>query len=157
MRIAAVTVLAAALLAACSQPTPTFSVGGATVDATHWCQGGAKNAAYDLHARVDARNDTSTAVTIESASAQMVLAAASGPWLEQVGQTYDAGTVKVAPATVAARSRATLDVTIPSACTSGLYGLGPSSSGQYRVNLRLETSAGAFSVTAANRHEILAA
>lgn len=157
MRIAAIPVLATALLAACSQPAPTFSVAGATVDATHWCPGGATNAAYDLHARVDTRNDTSTAVTIESASAKMVLAAASGPWLEQVGETYDAGAVKVTPATVGPHSRATLDVTIPSACTSGQYGSGLSSSGQYRVTVHLETSAGAFSVTASNRHEILAA
>lgn len=145
------------LVASCSQPAPRFSIAGATVDQTHWCPGGAANAAYDVHARVDAQNDTATAVTIQSASATMVLASVSGSWLEQVGDVYDAGSVTVAPTTVAARSRATLDVTIPSACTSGRYGTGTGSSGRYTVKLRLETSAGAFAVTASNPHEIVAA
>jgi hypothetical protein len=146
-----------ALVGACSQPQPRFSIAGATVDATHWCPGGAANAAYDLHARIDARNDTSRPVTIESASATMVLAAVTGPWLEQIGEAYDAGSVKVTPTTVAATSRRTLDAVIPSACTSGSYGSGPSISGDYTVKVTLETSAGRFVVTASNRHEIRAA
>ena len=157
MRISLATLILVAFLAACSQAAPEFSLASATVDSTHWCAGGATNAAYDLHARVEARNDTAKAVTIDSASARMVLAAVTGPWLEPVGDVYDAGTVSVTPQTVAAKSRSTLDVTIPSACTSGMYGNGMSSSGQYRVTVRLETSAGAFSVTASNRHEILGA
>jgi len=157
MRISVALVVVVAFLAACSQAAPAFSLASATVDSTHWCPGGASNAAYDLHARIDARNDTATAVTIDAASARMVLAAVSGPWLEPVGNVYDANTVSVTPQTVAAKSRSMLDVTIPSACTSGMYGNGTSSSGQYRVTIRLETSAGALSVTASNRHEILAA
>ena len=146
-----------ALVGGCSQPQPRFSIAGATVDATHWCPGGAANAAYDLHARIDARNDTSRPVTIESATATMVLAAVTGPWLEPVGEAYDADTVRVTPTTVAANSRATLETVIPSACTSGRYGSGPSISGDYSVKVTLQTSAGKFAVTASNRHQILAA
>jgi len=157
--LAAVLFLALVFMAlgGCSQPEPRFSIAGATVDATHWCPGGAANAAYDLHARIDARNETSRPVTIESATATMVLSAVTGPWLEPVGDAYDAGTVPVTPTTVAANSRATLETVIPSACTSGRYGSGPSISGDYSVKVTLETSAGKFAVTASNRHRILAA
>ena len=157
MRAAIAAAVAVIALAACSQPAPTFSLAGASVDPTHWCPGGASNAGYDLHAKIDARNDTAKPVTIDAVSAKLTLAAVNGPWLEPVGQVYDAGAVAVAPTTVAARSRATLDVVIPSACTSNRYGTSSSSSGHYNVTLGLETSAGAFTVTASNRHEILAA
>jgi hypothetical protein len=48
-------------------------------------------------------------------------------------------------------------VTIKSACTSNSYQFGGSSYGDYAVTMHLVTSAGAFSVTAKNRHEIRAA
>lgn len=153
--------LLAALLAgaalACSSQQPVFSLTGATVDSTYWCPGGAKDAAYALHARMEAHNGTTKAVSIQSATADMVLTGVSGGWLEKVGDRYDAGEVTVTPATVPAGSTVKLDVAIPSACTSGRYGASNSSSGRYRVTVRLVTSAGAFTVTASNQHEILAA
>ena len=156
-RAALAAVLAAAAIAACSSPSPTFSLAAASVDPTYWCPGGASNAAYDLHATVDARNGTSREVTIQSATADMVLTSVSGAWLEKIGERYDAGAVIVTPASVAANSNAKLGVTIPSACTSARYGASASSSGRYAVTVRLVTSAGTFSVAAANAHEILAA
>jgi len=144
-------------MAACSSSSPTFSLSGATVDPTYRCPGGASNAPYDVHATIKARNDTSKAVTIQSATAEMVLAAIKGKWLEPVGDRYDAGSVAVSPTRVAAGSSATLTLTIPSACTSGPHGSTTSSSGSYQVKLHLVTSAGAFSIDASNRHEILAA
>lgn len=130
---------------------------GARVDAAHWCPGGSVDAKYDVHVTIQARNTTSKEVTIQSATADMVLAAVTGKWLEPVGDRYDAGTVAVSPSTVAANSSAKLDVTIPSTCTSGRYGSTESSSGSYTVTVHLATSAGAFTIAAANRHEILAA
>lgn len=148
--------LALLVLSACSQAGPTFALAGATVDPTHFCAVGSRNAAYDLHAKLDARNATSKQVTIESATAQMKLTKVTGEWLESPGDVYDAGTVAVTPSTIAANGRATLDVTIRSACTSGQHN-GGGSSGEYTVTVHLVTSAGTFSVTASNRHEILAA
>ena len=145
------------LTAACSSPTPALSLSNASVDPTHWCPGGANNAAYDLHAIIHARNDTAKVVTIQSASAQMTLASVNGSWLEPVGDRYDAGSVNVSPISVAAHSSATLNVIIPSACTSGAYGSTTSSSGSYQVKMRLLTSAGDISIAATNTHEILAA
>lgn len=141
----------------CSSGSPKFSLSGARVDAVHWCPGGSIDAKYDVHVTVEAHNTTSKDVTIESATAEMVLAAVTGRWLEPVGDRYDAGPVAVTPSTVAPNSNAKLDVTIPSTCTSGPYGSTPSSSGSYTVTVHLATSAGAFTVSAGNRHEILAA
>lgn len=152
-----VALAALALLAACSSPPPTFSVAGASVDPTYWCPGGASDAAYTVHATVRARNDTSKEVTIDSATADMVLTAVSGTWLERVGDRYDAGAVVVSPKVVAAHSIGTLAVSIPSMCSSAAYGSGDSSSGDYAVSVHLVTSAGTFSVTAGNKHEIRAA
>ena len=145
------------VLSACSSPPARFSVVGATVDPAYWCPGGSNNAPYTLDATIQARNDTASEVTIDSATAEMVLTSVSGSWLERVGDRYDAGAVEVSPRTVAPRSSATLAVAIPSACTSAVYGSSRSSSGAYQVKVHLVTSAGAFSITASNKHEIRAA
>lgn len=110
-----------------------------------------------MHATIEARNATKQDVTIESATAEMVLASVTGAWIEKVGDRYDAGSVVVSPSTVAAGSTAKLEVTIPSSCTSGRSGSAQSSSGSYTVTVHLVTSAGAFTISAANKHEILAA
>jgi hypothetical protein len=151
-------VLAAVALAiGCSSQSPAFSVGGARVDAVHQCPAGSVDARYDVHATIQAHNPTSKDVTIDSATADLVLSAVKGRWLEPLGNRYDAGVVAVSPAKVRANSSATLDVTIPSSCTSGPSGSTPSSSGSYTVTVHLTTSAGRFSIAAGNRHEIVAA
>ena len=149
--------LAAFVAAACSSGSPMFTLSDARVDAVHQCPGGVVDAKYDVHATIQARNATARDVTIESATAEMVLASVTGSWLEKVGDRYDAGTVVVSPSTIAKNSTAQLDVTIPSSCTSGLHGSTKSSSGSYRVTVHLTTSAGSFTVAAGNRHEILGA
>ncbi len=157
MRFAIAAALVLLLIAACSSSQPTtFTVVSAAVDPTYYCPGGANNAAYDLLATVDVRNGTSKAVTIDSATAQMTLASVKGSWLEKVGDRYNADGVKVTPTSVAAGGHSTLTVTIPSACTSGRYGTGTSSSADYSVTVHLSTSAGNFTITAANQHEIVA-
>ena len=145
------------LMAACSSPPTTFSLTGATVDPAYWCPGGANDAPYTVHATILARNDTSKEVTIDSVTADMRLTSVSGSWLEHVGDRYDAGPADVAPSTVAPRSSARLAITFASACSSAQYGGGSSSSGAYEVTLHLVTSAGKFSVRAADKHEIRAA
>lgn len=158
VRSATVALLCAACLAAaCSGGQQTaFALTNASVDPTYWCPGGANNAAYDLHATIDARNGTSKSVTIDSATAQMKLVSVKGNWLEKVGDRYDADGVTYSPTSVGAGSSAMVKVTIPSACTSGPYGGGTSSSGEYEVTVHLTTTAGAFSITAKNQHQILA-
>jgi hypothetical protein len=149
--------LAAVVLVACSSSNqPSFAVTAASVDPTYYCPGGANNAPYDLHATLKLHNGTASAVTIKAVTAQMTVAASKGAWLEKVGDRYDAGNARFAPGTVAAGHDATLDVTIPSACTSGKYGTGTSSSADYAVTIDLATSAGKFTITAANQHEIVA-
>jgi hypothetical protein len=145
------------LTGACASSPGTFSLASATVDPTYWCPGGANDAPYSVHATVQARNDSAKDVTIDSATAEMVLTSVSGNWLERVGDHYDAGSVEVSPNTVAARASAALNITIPSACTSARYGSSTSSSGDYAVTVHLVTSAGPFSITARNEHEIRAA
>ena len=153
----ALTAFAVLLIAACSSSSqPAFTTGTASVDPTYYCPGGANNAPYDVHATVHLHNGTAKAVAIDAVTAQMSVASVKGAWLEKVGDRYDAGHAKFAPATVAAGGSAILNVTIPSACTSGKYGTGISSSAEYTVTIRLATSAGAFTVTADNQHEIVA-
>jgi len=152
------TLVAAGCLAACSSGgTPTFALTSASVDPTYRCPGGANNAPYDMHATIAARNGTNKPVTIQSVSAQMTLASIHGSWLERVGDHYDATSVSFSPATVASGSSATLKVIIPSACTSGSYVGESSSSADYQVTMHVATSAGGFSITAGNKHVILAA
>src|SRR2546421_5313814 len=158
-RVQALAILAVVgwLGAACSSSPTTFALTSASVDPQFWCPGGAKNAPYDMHATIDAQNGTSRAVSITSVTAEMTLTAVKGSWLEKVGDRYEAGTVKFDPSSIAAGSKATIKVTIPSACTSGSYGSSLSSSGQYSVNLRVTTTAGVQTIAAKNQHQILAA
>jgi hypothetical protein len=150
-----VLVFLACLLAGCSNgQTATFQVTGAVVDPTYWCPGGADNAKYDVHATVDVHNGTGGTVTIQSVKAEMKLVATQGVWLEKVGDVYDAGIATFSPNTVSAGSSAQVKATITSACTSDRYESGGSSHGDYSVTLHLATSAGPFSVTAQNQHEI---
>jgi len=157
MRMLVAGAAATLLVAACSSAQPTFSVTGASVDPTYRCPGGASNAPYDLHAAVEVHNGTSHAVTIESITAKMKLAAVKGSWLEKVGDLFDAGSAKFDPATVPAGSTATINATIRSACTSGKYDSSLTSSGDYVVTMRVKTSAGTYSIAARNHHQILAA
>jgi hypothetical protein len=157
MRSVLVALLALVVAAACSSSRPaTFTLDSASVDPTYYCPGGANNAPYDLHATVKVHNGTSKAVTIAAVTAQMTVASIKGSWLEKVGDRYDADGVKFEPATVAAGGNSSVKLTIPSACTSGKYGTGTSSSADYSVTVHLATSAGAFAITAANQHEIVA-
>ncbi|HEY0831500.1 MAG TPA: hypothetical protein VGE99_10190 [Candidatus Dormibacteraeota bacterium] len=147
-----------ALGSACSSGAPsTFAITRASVDTTYWCPGGANDAPYDVHATITVHNGTGKTVTIESVNAVMTLASVHGNWLERIGEQYDAGSVTFAPATIGPGSSATLKVTIPSTCTSGKYAGEGTSSGDYQVTMHLVTSAGPFSITAANEHEILTA
>jgi hypothetical protein len=158
VRAVPLAVVAVLFAAACSSGQPaTFAVTGASVDPTYWCPGGASNAHYDLHATVSVHNGTGAAVTIESVTAQMTLVAAQGAWLEKPGDRYDAGAATFSPSSVTAGSSSTVKVTIGSACTSDTYGSGGSSYGDYSVTIVLVTSAGRYSVTAGNQHEIRAA
>ena len=145
------------LTAACSSASPAFTLTGASVAPTYFCPGGAKDAPYDLHATINAHNGTSSAVTIQAVTAEMTLAAVKGDWLERAGSRYDAGSVHFTPATVAPGSSTVLKVTITSACTSDKYGGTTSSYGDYQVTMHVTTSAGAFTIAAANLHEIIAA
>lgn len=146
------------LVAACSSgPPSTFSVTGASVDPTYWCPGGSRDAPYDVHATVLVRNGTGSAVTIRSVTAEMRLAAVKGSWLEKVGDRYDAGAATFSPDSVGPGSNTEVRVAIKSACTSNRYDFGGSSHGDYAVTVHLVTSAGAFTVTAQNQHEIRAA
>ena len=150
--------LFALLVAGCSSTqSSTFAVSGVAVDPVYSCPGGANNAPYDLHGVIYARNGTGKAVTIDSVTAAMKLIAVQGPWLEKPGDRYDAGVATFSPSSVAASSTSTVSVTIGSACTSGTYGSGSPSHGDYAVMIKLVTSAGTYSVTAENQHQIRAA
>src|SRR5207237_8483462 len=104
----AVTVAMVAWLAtSCSSGPTTFAVTGSSVDPTHWCPGGAKDAPYDIHATIQAHNGTSGVVAIKSITAEMTLASFTGSWLATVGDHYAAGAVKFDTSSVTAGSSAT--------------------------------------------------
>src|SRR2546428_10142539 len=84
----------------------------------------------------------------------MTLPGVKGTWLEKVGDRYEAEGVKFEPSSVGAGSSATIKVTIPSACTSGNYGSSLSSSGEYRVAMRVTTSAGVHAISAGKQPHI---
>jgi hypothetical protein len=142
------------MLAGCSFGSPTtFGIDSASVDATYRCPVGAGNEHYVLHGSIDVHNGTSKAVTISSVDATLTLAAVKGGWLQKVGDKYDAGNITFTPAEVGAGSSATLDVTIPSACT-GRTANSPAASGDYIVGFTMITSAGTFKVDSTDRHRI---
>lgn len=142
------------MLAGCSfGSTSTFSVSNASVDAGHTCPVGASNAQYDVHGTIDAHNGTSKPVTISVVDATMTLAAVNGGWLQKVGDRYSAPNLPFTPGTVGAGSTATLDVTIPIACTGRVAG-SPVASGDYAVSFTLTTSAGTFKLDSKDKHRI---
>jgi hypothetical protein len=151
--IAAICVVAAS----CSSAPSTFALNGAHVDPFFWCPGGSSDTRYDLHATVEAHNPTNATVTVTLMTAQMRLTSVRGLWLEKVGDTYDAASVNFAPSAVPPRSDTELKVTITSACTSGKYDNGKTSSGDYQVTMQMTTSAGVFRITASNPHKIVGA
>lgn len=145
-----------AIVSGCSSATPAFSLDNETVDATFACPSGSDNTPYQLNASLDAHNPTSTAVTIESVTAQLKLQATKGPWLEKIGNIYDAGSATFAPDSVRAGANASIKVTITSACTSDKSIIAPLSYGEYAVTLHVATSSGSYAVTSTNRHRIVA-
>lgn len=151
-----VVALAAVAASACGGDS-SVAVTRATADPTYSCPGNAINTQYDLHATAVVHNPTASTVTITGVTAQMKLEAVKGPWLEKVGDVYDAGAATFAPAAASARSDTKLNVTFHSACTSPAYGTSTSSYGDYQVTLRIKTSAGSYSISAANLHRILTA
>jgi len=143
------------LLAGCSFGSPaTFTVSNASVDPSYTCPAGANNSKYDLRGTIDANNSTSNAVTVTTIDATMTLASVKGPWLQKVGDKYDAGNVTFTPSSVGAGAKATLVVTVPSACT-GRSPNAPVASGDYTVTFTVKTSAGTFKLDSKEKHRIL--
>lgn len=149
---------ACALTSACAVGRPsTFALTSASIDPSFTCPVGAADTRYQIAATVNAQNDTSSPVTIRSASARLKLVAVKGAWLEPLGDTYDAAGVTFSPATVAASAKGALRLEIPSSCSNGKPGTRGTSYGDYSVDIQLSTSAGTFSITTKNRHRIIAA
>src|SRR3982074_112930 len=146
----------ACLITACSGTSSTFALMSASVDQNFTCPAGSNNAPYEIHATVDTHNGTSHPVTIKSATADLTLEAVKGPWLEKVGDKYQANKVTVEPATIAPGANASVKVTIPSACTNGKATNG-ASYGDYRVAVHIATSAGNFSISGKALHRLVAA
>ena len=144
--------------ASCSGNQPsTFRLTSASADPAYRCPANANNVPYDVHATVGVRNGTASVVTIKGVKAEMTLKDVSGDWLEKVGDAYDAGAASFTPGRVKPGSTATLQVKFASACTSPAYGSGPTSYGDYRITLRVTTSAGTYTISTTNLHRIVAA
>jgi hypothetical protein len=137
----------------CGGPS-TFTLTGASVDASYQCPVGANNSTYVLHATIDVTNGTSNTVTIKSVGVVMTLVAVKGTWLEQVGDKYTASNVTFVPSSFGSGASGTVRVTIPSACSNGKTSTPRSSYGDYAVALTVETSAGTYTIQSANRHRI---
>jgi hypothetical protein len=148
-------VAASALVASCGFGPSTFVLNSASVDPSHQCPTGVTNSEYDLHATIQVTNGTSNSVSIQSVDAVMTLVAVKGTWLEQLGDKYTAPNVTFTPSSVGSGANATLQVTIPSACTNGKAPTGGSSYGEYSVALTVDTSAGKYTIQSGNRHRIV--
>jgi hypothetical protein len=133
-----------------------FTVASPTVDATYSCPPGSANARYDVHAKVPADNSTSGKVDVKSIHAVMVVTGVHGQWQEAVGTRYDAGDVQFSPSSVGANAKATLNVTIPSACSDPAHHGVSDNYADYSVQLTIVTASGTFHVTSTNKHRILA-
>lgn len=155
-RVLATCLSVLAVLAAAGCGSSAFTVGSASVDPAYTCPAGAANSAYEFHARVPMDNSTSGKVDVKSMDAVLVLSAVHGQWLQAVGTKYDAGSVRFAPAGVAANSKETIDVAIPSACSDPKHTGTNDNYADYSVQLTIVTSAGTFHVTSQNKHRILA-
>jgi hypothetical protein len=152
-----IVVVLAAVASGCSSAAPAaFTLDSASVDSAYACPTSANNAPYNVHATIEMRNQTSTAVTIRSVAAQMTLAAIKGSWLQKVGDRYEAAAVKFSPETVGAGKSSSLQVAIPSACTSGKTAKIDSSYGDYSIVLTVVASSGTYKIASVNRHRILA-
>jgi hypothetical protein len=155
-RIAAGIAFAACLMSACSVGSSTLELTSTSVDQSYQCPVGANNSPYDVHTTVAAHNGTSKSVTISSVTGDLTLEAVNGPWLEKVGDKFQADKITVAPSSVAPGATSSLKVTIPSACTNG-KATGGASYGDYRVTLHFATSAGNFSISSKALHRLVAA
>lgn len=148
--------LIAAASAGCSSGAPAaFTLNSASVDSEYACPSTANDAPYYLHATIEVYNGTSSSVTIQRVAAEMTLAATKGSWLQKVGDKYEAAAVKFSPETVSARSSSSLQVAIPSACTSGKTAKVDSSYGDYSVKFSVIASSGTYRIASQNRHRIL--
>jgi hypothetical protein len=146
------------IVAACTVGAPsTFTLNSASVDATYTCPVGAADAPYDLKGVIDVRNSTSNAVMIKSVAAVMTLVAVKGSWLEKVGDKYQASDIGVSPQTVASGTSASLNLILPSSCTTGKTAVAGASYGEYSIAFTVVTSTGIHTIVSQNRHRIVAA
>lgn len=133
-----------------------FALAAPTVDATYTCAQGSTNSPYNVQARLAADNSTSKSVGLTSIDAVMVVVAIHGQWQQPVGTKYDAGDVSFSPTSVGAGTKATVTVTIPSACTNFQHQGTSENYGDYTIQLTVVTTAGTFHLTSQNRHRIVA-
>jgi hypothetical protein len=101
-------------------------------------------------------NRTSQRVVVEGVRARMTLEAIKGPWLQKLGEPYEAGNVPFGPGIVEAGTDLTINVTIPSACTNGKSASATGGYGDYLVRLDVVTTAGTFTIEA-GYHKIVIA
>ncbi len=152
-----IVLLLAAAFGGCSNGAPAaFALNSASVDSPYACPSTANNSPYNVHATIEVRNGTSSTVAIKSVAARMTLTATKGTWLQKVGDRYEAAAVKFTPEAVPAASSSSLQVAIPSACTSGKSAKVDSSYGDYSVELTVVASSGTYKIASANHHRILA-
>lgn len=141
--------------AGCSGAQSSFTLTRASVDSSYTCPAGAIDAPYSLHGVIDVHNGTSSTVTITSVTAVMTLAAVRGPWLERLGDRYEAAGVTSSLSTLGAGSSASIEVVVPSFCTRGMTS-GESKYGDYSVGFAVVTSSGIYRIESGNRHRIIA-
>jgi hypothetical protein len=146
------------IVSGCAIGAPsTFNLNSASVDESYVCPTSANDLNYTIHASIDVQNGTSSTVTIKFVAAVMTLAAVKGVWLEHLGDKYDASGITVSPDQVGAGNTASLNVSIPSACTNGKIPSSGSSYGEYSVAFTVFTSSGTHTILSQNRHRIVAA
>jgi hypothetical protein len=157
MKKRAALLLLIGIVAACSGSTPAvLALTSASVDGSYTCPAGSVDAPYNFHGVIDVHNGTSRSVTIASVAAVMTLAAVRGSWLEKLGARYEAAGVTTSLSSLGAGSSASMQVVIPSSCTSGKTAGAEPAYGDYSVGFTVTTSSGTYSIESANRHRIVA-
>jgi len=105
---------------------------------------------------IGVQNGTSSGVSIKSVTAVLTLAAIKGPWLETIGERYEAAGVTSSLHSLGAGSSAEMQVVVPSSCTTGKARGTEVVYGEYSVGFTVTTSSGTYRIDSKNRHRIIA-
>ena len=155
-KIARSALLASALLAlvACGPICgigASLSLSHAYVDAKYSCPYPANDLPYDVHATIDAKNSSSSAVQLKSIQETWTNVGSSGDWSGTEGAHGTDSITKFSPKTIGAGGVTTIKFVIPFTCTNA--GGSNDTWGDFSFKFVVKTSAGDYTINP-NNHRL---